>query len=147
MIVTNKICNSTKLSNTHFHTPVADIDWFRSSYGYPEERSLVTEAPLDGRNATYGESTPLELIKLSNNLFMLLFNKVTPSLQAFTFDPRLARLDSELRQSIRVGSRYHSNGLPKKHTQLVSVPQVIWQDGRVCVRTLTWPPPAPLPTR
>ena len=54
------------------------------------------EALLDRRNATYGESTPLELVKLSSNLVMFLLNKVTLPLQAFTFDPRLARLRSEL---------------------------------------------------
>ncbi len=53
-------------------------------------------ALLDRRKATYGESTPLELVKLGSNLAMFLLNKVTLPLQAFTFDPRQASLGSEL---------------------------------------------------
>ena len=40
MIATSKICNSIKLSNTHFHTPAADLDWCRSSYGYTRENII-----------------------------------------------------------------------------------------------------------
>jgi hypothetical protein len=96
MITTIKICNSIKLSSTHFHTPVADLDWSRSSYGYARGKTISNRSLLDGRNATYRESTPLEPIKLSSNTVMFLLNKVTLPLQAFTFDPRLARLDGEL---------------------------------------------------
>jgi len=96
MITTIKICNNIKLRSIHLHTPVADPDCCRSSYGYPGNRSLVPEALLDEQNATYGESAPLELIKPSSNPIMFLLKKVALPLQAFTFDPRLARLSSEL---------------------------------------------------
>lgn len=57
---------------------------------------MINNGCPSGRKATYGESTPLELVKFSSDLVVFLFDKVTLPLQAFTFDSRLASLDSEL---------------------------------------------------
>lgn len=56
---------------------------------------LISNGSRSGRTeCTDRESAPLELIKLSSNLIMFLFDKVALPPQVFTFDSCLARLDS-----------------------------------------------------
>lgn len=143
MIAPSKICNSIKLSNTHLHTPVVDLDWCRSSYGYPRESLLVTEAVLDGLNA------PTEKVPLLNLSSLVVISSCF-SLTRWLCLLRCSRSILAWRDS--VASCNNRSGLVVDTIRMGCLrriinqyPQMICEDRRA--RTSTWSPPAASLTR